>query len=440
MGGVGEADTLERRAREEVARLEAWGTGAKPLAFFVPGRIEVLGKHTDYAGGRSLLAATEQGICIAARARTDSRVRIADLTRHLEIEFEMSPELDPRAGHWSNYPETVARRLCQNFPGLQGAEMAFTSNLPRSSGMSSSSALVVAIYSALAAVNRLQERDSYHRAITSNEDLGGYLGAVENGLDFARLPGDRGVGTYGGSEDQTAILCCAPGRLKQYSYCPVRHERTVELPESMVFAVGVCGVHASKAGGAREQYNRASLLASTGAEVWRRETGQQEENLAQVLALGEGSEARLRDILTSATGAAFDATELSERFEHFRVESNEIVPAASQALAEGDVEAFGVQVDRSQARTERMLGNQIDETIHLASAARRHGAAAASAFGAGFGGSVWALIERDQSERFLASWRADYSRSFPQHRDTAIFLTTEAAAAAREIDLDGANG
>jgi galactokinase len=440
MGRAEESTGLLLRVDQALDRLGPSDFAAPPLAYFAPGRIEVLGKHTDYAGGRSLLAATEQGICIVARARPDSQVHILDITRSEERYFRMSRELEPNAEDWSNYPETVARRLCQNFGDLTGADIAFTSNLPRASGMSSSSSLVVAIYLALAGVNRLAEREEYKTAIRSNEDLGGYLGAVENGLDFAHLPGDRGVGTYGGSEDQTAVFCCEPGKLKQYSYCPVRHERTVEMPESMVFAVCVCGVHASKAGGAREQYNRASLLASTGAEVWRQATGRSEENLAQILELGPEAAAQLREVLASAEGARFTAEELVERADHFRAENNEILPAAGQALERGDIEAFGIEVDRSQKRTERLLENQIPETIHLATSARVLGAAAASAFGAGFGGSVWAMIERDQSESFLAAWRADYAEDFPQHRETATFLTTEAAAAARAIPIDGADG
>jgi galactokinase len=428
---------VQRRAEHALAHLDRSEATSPPLAFFVPGRIEVLGKHTDYAGGRSLLAATEQGICVAAHARSDSLVRIADLTRGLEIEFELGPDLEPDGGHWSNYPVTVARRLCQNFGDLDGADMAFTSNLPRAAGISSSSALVVAIYQVIAGVNRLSARQEYQREIESNEDLGGYLGAVENGRDFGGLRGDRGAGIYGGSEDQTAILCCEPGMLEQYSFCPVRHERTVALPESMCFAVGVCGVHASKAGGAREQYNRAALLASTAAAEWRRATGRSEENLAQILESGDAAAARLGEVLAAAEGAAFPAQALVDRADHFRVESIDILPEATAALERGDLEAFGAQVDRSQARAVRLLGNQIPETIHLADAARCLGAVASSAFGAGFGGSVWALIERAESDRFLEAWRTNYAERFPEHSETAAFLTTPAAAAARTIDLNG---
>ena len=85
-------------------------------AYFVPGRIEVLGKHTDYAGGSSLVAAAEQGFCLIAVAARDPEVRVTDAIRGETIQFAMDSELAPPPGHWSNYPLTVARRLVRNFP------------------------------------------------------------------------------------------------------------------------------------------------------------------------------------------------------------------------------------------------------------------------------------------------------------------------------------
>src|SRR5438477_12451599 len=81
----------------------------------VPGRIELLGKHTDYAGGRSLVCATEQGICVAFSPRADLVVRIVDLQSMDQVSFEIAPNLSPPIGHWSNYPMTVARRIARNF-------------------------------------------------------------------------------------------------------------------------------------------------------------------------------------------------------------------------------------------------------------------------------------------------------------------------------------
>ena len=123
-------------------------------SYWVPGRIEFLGKHTDYAGGRSLVCAVERGITLHATPRSDAHVRIVDRAIREQVEFDISTALSPPAGHWSNYPMTVAGRLAHDFPnGLSGADIDFTSNLPQDAGLSSSSALIVAFYLALADVN-----------------------------------------------------------------------------------------------------------------------------------------------------------------------------------------------------------------------------------------------------------------------------------------------
>ncbi len=127
-----------------------------PFSLFVPGRIEVLGKHTDYCGGRSLVCAADRGFCVLAFPRDDALVRITDVVAGESREFEFSPELLPPLGDWANYPMTVARRLARNFPGkLRGAEIAFASDLPPAAGMSSSSALIIACFLALARINDL---------------------------------------------------------------------------------------------------------------------------------------------------------------------------------------------------------------------------------------------------------------------------------------------
>jgi galactokinase len=123
---------------------------------------------------------------------------------------------------------------------------------------------------------------------------------------------------------------------------------------------------------------------------------------------------------------------LRARLEHFVEESEIIVPAASDALARRDFAAFGALVDRSHDNADRLLGNQVRETIHLARSARELGAAAASAFGAGFGGSVWALVSAVDASDFAREWRAVYDATFPEHRARAqVFVTRPGPAAVR---------
>lgn len=393
--------------------------------WFVPGRIEFLGKHTDYAGGRSLICSLERGFCIAAAPRDDSVMRITDAVREETVELVISPDLSPRAGHWSNYATTVASRVAQNFHGaVRGADMAFISDLPPASGLSSSSALVIAVFNAIARVNGIEDRIEYKSNIHSLEDLAGYLGTVENGQTFGSLKGRQGVGTFGGSQDHTAILCCEPGALSQYSFCPVRREATIKLPD-YVFVVGVSGVSADKTGSALDKYNRVSLLAREVLSIWNDATGRADETLMAALSSYSNSADRIREAIRSAN-SSFPAGELLNRLEQFIQECFEIIPEVARELAAGRVDQIGKLVDRSQTAAERWLGNQVPQTITLASLARELGAVAASAFGAGFGGSVWAMVSPDRAESFAIEWAEKYRSKFPESASASQFFLTRA--------------
>jgi len=401
-------------------------------AFFVPGRIEVLGKHTDYAGGGSLVCAVPQGFVLVAVPHAGPNLRLTETTTGEAVAFPLAPNLLPRADHWANYPMTVAMRVAMNFgPKLLGGRIAFSGDLPRAAGMSSSSAFVVAVFLALSAMNDLEAHPAFAENIPDRMALAQYLGSVENGRPFGALAGDRGVGTFGGSEDHTAILCSKAGALRHFAYAPVRLLRTAALPEGYVFGIGVSGVVAEKAGAARARYNRAALLAGEAAAAWRAATGDDAPHLGAILTRPGFTPERMRRILAAHTHPDFAPADLTARFEHFLEEHGRLLPAAVEALASGDLGTFGRLVDASQTGAERLLDNQIPETITLVRLARELGARAASAFGAGFGGSVWALLPEAEAEPFLAQWRQRYRHAFPDH--TSRFFLTRPGPAAFEL-------
>jgi len=379
--------------------------------------------------------AAERGFSLVVSARSDPLVVVVDAVRREAAGFELAPGLVPRLGHWSNYPATVARRIARNFPGAGcGATIALASDLPQAAGMSSSSAFIVATFLALAEANGLAARQEYQDNVHDRTDLAGYLATVENGQTFGTLRGDRGVGTFGGSEDHTAILCARPGQISQYAYCPVRFQRTIPLPPGHTFAVGTSGVVAEKTGAAREKYNAASHLAARLSELWRRATGREDPHLAALVASGPDAAERLRELVRAAEGESPDRRDaLIRRLGHFVVENEEVLPAAGEALARGDLGQFGALVDVSQRAAEELLGNQVPETSYLASSARSLGAAAASAFGAGFGGGVWALVETAGADDFLRAWAESYRRRLPEHADRCDFLLTGAGPAAIQV-------
>jgi len=416
--------------------------GAAASVFFVPGRIEVLGKHTDYAGGRSIVATAENGFCLVAAKRQDNTVRILNIAADEQAKFSISDQLQPRSEHWSNYPMTVARRLAKNFPGpLCGADIAFVSDLSPAAGMGSSSTMIVGFFLVFSTFNNLTSRKEYRSNISSPIDLpaarlaglASYLATIENGQTFGTLAGDKGVGTFGGSEDHTAILCCRAGLLSQYSYRPVRFERDVEFSPDHVFAIASSGVTAEKTGAAMEKYNRVSELCRCAVQIWNKTTGREDPHLAGAIASDAGATDDLRNILQQTNDKKFSSEELSKRFEHFLIESENIIPAASNALAVGDLAEFGRQVTRSQELAETLLGNQVPQTVFLTRCARELGAVAVSAFGAGFGGSVWALTKTSEAKQFLRKWSALYKSEFPRLAANAKFLLTRPGPAAFEL-------
>jgi galactokinase len=408
------------------------GVAGEQCAYWVPGRIEVLGKHTDYAGGRSLVCAVEQGFVSAAVPRTDATVRVIDVATGAKAVLALTPDLPPPSEAWLRYPATVLRRIAGNFPAARrGADLAFLSDLPPASGMSSSSAFMVAVFLAISDINRLAEDETYQEAMSTREDLAGYLATVENGQSFGALTGDRGVGTFGGSEDHTAMLCCRAGELSQYAFCPVRHERQVRCPSGRRFVVAVSGVKAEKTGAAMDAYNRASLAVGAILDSWRTASGRPDVSLAE--AVDRAGVAQVREVIERTVVEGFSTAVLLNRFDQFVEESVRIIPMASEALAAGDLKTFGALVDRSQDLSEKLLGNQVPETVMLARSARDLGADAASAFGAGFGGSVWALVPEGAVEAFRARWEAAYRAAFPAV--SPMFLVTSPGPAATKLRM-----
>jgi galactokinase len=393
-------------------------------AWWVPGRIELLGKHTDYGGGRSLLCAIDRGIFLLAGARRDGTIRVWDAVRGEGISFAQEA---PAAPSWAVYPGVVARRLAQDFSWLGGgADLVFASNLPPASGMSSSSALMIAVFLGLAAGTPILDQ------LGGREQWAAYVAAVEGGKAWRRAVHVSGVGTHGGSEDHTAILCCKPNTWSQYRFCPVRHEADYAAPHGCRLVIGVSGVVAQKTGAARAAYNRAARLGGAVLEVWNAACGRADATLNAACASGPET---VRAVLAGARHAEFTVPELEARFEQFWLESEVLIPAAGAALNAGDWATLGELAAQSQHAAEHALGNQVPETVALVALARAHGALAASAFGAGFGGAVWALAPVSESEAFRTAWQQAYASQFPQRAAASQFFLTAAAAAAAPLPV-----
>ncbi len=428
-------DEAVRRAVvfERVAAARGESSGRAWQFDHVPGRIEVLGKHTDYAGGRSLVCATEQGFAVAMAPRNDRQIAVTDAVLGERREFPIHPDLEPPRGEWINYPMTVASRLGRDFGGdLRGVDLVFASDLPIAAGVSSSSALVVATARALIERNALGVGPAFQREFAALENLAGYLGAIENGRPFRGFGAAAGVGTMGGSQDQTAILCSRPDALSQFRFDPVQFERAVAWPDQFEFVIGSSGVRAEKTGPALEHYNRLALET---AELRDVVVGPGDPGMTLGRAIIDPADAgpalaaarqRIRADLDLER-----ANRLEARLVQLVAECRTIIPGVVAALSRGDIGVVGPLVAASQAGADTGLRNQVPETTSLVHSALTLGALAASAFGAGFGGSVWAIVHTSMVEAFASAWEGSYRAHFPARSEARFFRTRPALPATR---------
>lgn len=372
------ARRLAPRARRE-SRVTASLTDVTYLPH-VPGRIELLGKHVDYLGGRSLTCATPWGLA----GRATRVVADSDLVQAL------LPSRD------DVYARAVARRLSRDFGPLRfGADVALSSTLPAAAGMSSSSAYVIALLGALAWANGLSATNTWQAAgLQVPLHFAEYAAAVEAGSAWGPFAGDDGVGTRGGAQDHIGILCNAPRTVGQFRYKPAVIERRVAWPTDWRLLVLHSGVVAEKTGAVMAEYNR---IAEEGA----------------------------------AGGA--------ERRAQFVRETEALVPIAADAIAAARPEALAAVAAESQIMAERVLRNQIPETAAMCRLAIEAGAFAASSFGAGFGGAVWALSTMLECDYVLRRWRGAYAAAFPGRGETWGGVMTPAGTMLPATSADDAS-
>jgi len=399
--------------------------------YVVPGRVELVGKHVDYGGGRSLTCAVEFAMRATAHPLKERVLRVRQRGSRDVVEIPIAADAAPTRARWSTYVAAVARRIGRDFPhSLGGADIRLSSTLPPAAGLSSSTALTIAVARAVVDATGLTSNAVFAEYAGSPLAFAEYVAAIETGAPHGPFPGDEGVGVRGGAQDHVAIMCAREGMVGQFSYMPAREEGWAPWPGDHMLAIGVSGVRASKTGNAQAAYNRAADAVRWLVRQWNGVTYRNDATLAAALASGADSPDRLAAIAHEASGAPVDAAYLVRRLAQFREECEIIVPGVADALRARDLGRVGTLVDRSQALAEQALENQVPETIALARLAREFGAAAASAFGAGFGGAVWAMVARSDAEAFIERWKAAFATQFPTRAARSRFLLTMPGAPA----------
>ena len=429
-----DASELAAKSRLFERVLEALGpagTGRK-AAWWVPGRLEVFGTHTDYAGGRTLVAAVPRGFAVASIRRADGHVRVVDALHGHEVTFDPGRHAARYAG-WRRYVQVVLGRLERNFPGASlAADIVFASDLPRAAGMSSSSALVISVATALAYAAALPNRSEWQANLSGGRlDEAAYYACLENGRTFGSLAGDSGVGTHGGSEDHAAILMGRARTVSGFAFVPMRALDTARVSGEWAVVVASSGVHADKTGTVMERYNRLSEGASVLLSLWNR-SGPECRSLGEVVSRGDAAIEALERLIECSNEPRWTRQALADRLRQF-VQEDARIPEALRAFDAADAGRLADLAAGSQHDSERLLGNQVPETAALVRLAMSSGALAARSFGAGFGGSAWAVVDAGEATPFIGRWLSAYRREFPSARGATAFVATPGPALTRVI-------
>ncbi len=369
--------------------------GAPTLLAQAPGRVNLIGEHTDYNDGLVLPAAIDRYVAIAARPNGSIRVKLASAAFGGRAEFPTDHPAQPTLPHWARYPQGVAVKLAARGIGVRGFDDVFAGDLPIGAGLSSSAAIEVASALVMEAVSdrSLPQRE---RALLCH--------AAE--VDF--------VGVPSGIMDQFASTLCRQGHAL---FLDCRSLETHHIPLGSQLAIVVCdtGVSRTLASSAYAQRRQecadaVRTLQQAGAKI----TSLRDlhaDDLPQVERLPEPQRSRARHVVT---------------------ENARVVETA--ALLEGGQAAKLREVFAASHRSLRddyaVSSAELDAMVEAALNAP--GCVAARMTGAGFGGAVVALVQHADRGAFLAAaadgYRARTSRE-------GKFFVTKAAEGARLLPL-----
>jgi len=344
-----------------------------------PGRVNLIGEHIDYCGLPVLPMALRRSVRIAFHPRSDRETRLVNRDpRFAPSAFAVNESIAPApAGDWSNYARAAVGAVARRFPDLRGVDALVESDLPIAAGLSSSSALVVAMALAILHANGVS---------VASLELMELLGK-----------GERYVGTAGGGMDQAIILGARSGYASRIDFHPLRLTPTA-VPADWQFIVAWSLVHAEKSGAARQAYNERTQQCDEARRLVAARLGQPADITYPALLAAASVEELLQ-----VAGATLSGL-LSRRFRHVVTEGTR-VPQAEAAMAARDLAAFGQLLDASH----RSLRDDYDvshpELDRLVELAREAGAAGARLTGAGFGGSIVALCRVERAPEVVAALR-----------------------------------
>jgi galactokinase len=337
-----------------------------------PGRVNLIGEHTDYSGGFVMPAAINFQTVAAIRPRTDGKIVLTSENMKEQVTYPADPLPAVARQHWSDYPMGVAWSLAQQGVRAGAFDLSLAGDVPLGAGLSSSASIEVA--TALAMLDLAgQSMPLAKIALACQRAENGFVGAQSGIMDqFIACAG---------REDHALMLDC---RSLEYRLLPIPAHVRLVICNSMV--------KHEHAGG---QYNVRRAEVEEGTRILH-------EHWPSVTALRDATEAQLSACSEHMPDNVF------RRCRHIITE-NRRVELAAAALEKSDLTAFGAlmaEAHRSFRDDFEASCEELDTLVEMAQAIP--GCYGARITGGGFGGCSINLVEESKAAQFAEQIRTQY--------------------------------
>lgn len=350
--------------------------GAAGTSYQAPGRVNLIGEHTDTSEGFVMPAALDLRTVSVISPRADSLANIYSLNFDDQFSFDLERLPPGPSRHWSDYPVAVLRSLWQRGIRCGGFDMTLSGSVPIGSGLSSSASIEVAVAVAVLA---------HAGAEMSKVEIAKSCQSAEN--DF--------VGTQSGIMDPLASCCGVDGHALLVDCRSLEYE-TLPLPEQVMVVICNSMVKHSLSDGGEYNERRAEVMH--GVKVLQK-------HRPEIRTLRDVTEEELRRHQKEMPEPVF------RRCLHVVTEDARVLDAAA-ALREHDFSAFGRLMHEAHVSMRENYAascKEIDTLVALAE--KQPGCFGARITGAGFGGCTVNLVAAGEAQRFVENVRTGYRQA-----------------------------